>query len=371
MAVAEILAPQPGERVLDISAAPGGKTTHIAALMNNQGLLVSNEIHPQRVWELAGNIERWGARHTVITQESPERLASHWGASFDRVLVDAPCSGEGMFRKSPAARRDWTPELVQGCALRQSEILNQASRLVRAGGWLVYSTCTFNPDENEAVIARFISTHPDFEICTIPTLPGFSPGRAEWITNIDPAPTLQHTVRIWPHHTHADGHFIALLQRTSDENLPGRAAWRIPTIDRQSMRLFEKFQHDFVASDWSQTEGKYYQTGSYLYLVPENVPDPGVLKLLHPGWWLGTMKKDRFEPSHALALGLRPEQSMNHLNLSASGAEIQAYFRGETLTAPGEDGWVLICVDGFSVGWGKRKFGVVKNAYPRGLRKNK
>lgn len=371
MAVAEILSPQPGERILDISAAPGGKSTHIITLMQNQGLLVSNEIHPQRVWELAGNLERWGAQNTVILRETPERLAIQLGAFFDRVLLDAPCSGEGMFRKSQAARRDWSPELVLGCALRQSEILHQASRLVRPGGWLVYSTCTFNPDEDEAVIAQFISLHPDFEISTVATKPGFSPGRADWLIGVEPNLALQRTVRLWPHLTLADGHFIALLHKEGDDSPAKRAVRRIPTIDRHSKQLFEAFQRDCLTSNWNPLGGTYYLAGSYLYLVQEDFPDSGSLKAIHPGWWLGTFKKDRFEPSHALALGLRPEHFNNLLNLTAGGAEILAYLRGEPLYAAGDDGWVLVCVDGFPTGWGKRKFGVVKNLYPRGLRRIK
>ena len=164
MAAAELLAPQPGERVLDLAAAPGGKTTHLAALMQDQGLLVANEIHPQRAWDLAENLERCGVRNAAILNETPARLAAHFGAFFDRVLLDAPCSGEGMFRKSPVARQEWKPGLVQSCALRQGEILTSAARLVRPGGWLAYTTCTFAPEENEAVIDRFLTTHPEFQL---------------------------------------------------------------------------------------------------------------------------------------------------------------------------------------------------------------
>jgi 16S rRNA C967 or C1407 C5-methylase (RsmB/RsmF family) len=150
MVVAEMLDPRPGERVLDLAAAPGGKATHIVSLMRNEGLLVANEIHGQRAWDLAENLERWGARNAVITNESPERLADRFAGFFDRVLLDAPCSGEGMFRRSEAARREWSPELVHGCALRQSHILAQAARMVRPGGRLVYSTCTFAPGRTRA-----------------------------------------------------------------------------------------------------------------------------------------------------------------------------------------------------------------------------
>ena len=167
MAAAEVLAPRPGEKVLDLSAAPGGKSTHLAALMGNQGLLVANEIHAQRAWDLAENLERCGVRIAAITNETPARLAEHFGAFFDRVLVDAPCSGEGMFRKSEAARREWQPEMPAACAARQSAILEEAARLLRPGGHLAYTTCTFAPEEDEAVIGHFLASHPDFTLLPI------------------------------------------------------------------------------------------------------------------------------------------------------------------------------------------------------------
>ena len=175
MAVAELLNPRPGEAVLDLCAAPGGKTTHLAALMGNQGVLVANETHPKRVWELAENLERWGTHNTIITNESPPRLAERLSGFFDKILVDAPCSGEGMFRKSEAARRDWSLEHTLHCAQRQLAILDSAAQMLKPGGLLAYSTCTFNPLENEATVARFLKSHPDFEILPSPPLYGLFP----------------------------------------------------------------------------------------------------------------------------------------------------------------------------------------------------
>jgi 16S rRNA C967 or C1407 C5-methylase (RsmB/RsmF family) len=181
MLVAEILAPEPGDRVLDLSAAPGGKATHIAALMQNQGLFVANEIHPQRVWDLAENLERSGARNTVITNEKPENLANYLGPYFDKVLVDAPCSGEGLFRKHPEARAEWNLKLIGSCSVRQASILQAAARLVRPGGVLVYSTCTFSPEENEGTLALFMDAHPEFEIIDHPRREYIDPGRPDWL----------------------------------------------------------------------------------------------------------------------------------------------------------------------------------------------
>jgi len=385
MSAPEILAPQPGERVLDLAAAPGGKSTHLAALMQGQGLLVANEIHPKRAWELAENLERWGATHTIILNETPDRLAEHFGAFFDRVLVDAPCSGEGMFRKSEAARRDWSPALVQGCAARQADILRQAARLVRPGGCLVYSTCTFNPQENEQVILRFVdgstypqdeSTHPQdqraqsqiskFEILEIEPRPGFDHGRPEWAPGAPPE--LRRTVRIWPHRSPGEGHFVALLKK-SETIAPSwtngvRPRWS--NLDKETYKLFTEFCR--AALKISFDPERLALVGSYLYRLPEGSPDLAGLKVVHPGWWLGTFKKDRFEPAHALALGLRADDAHQYLDFQAEDPQLAAYLRGETLTSQGEAGWLLVCVDGFPLGWGKRGRIEVKNFYPRGLR---
>ena len=231
MAVAELLNPRPGEAVLDLCAAPGGKTTHLAGLMDNQGLLVANETHPKRVWELAENLERWGARNTIITNESPARLAERLGGNFDKILVDAPCSGEGMFRKSESARRDWSPEQIVYCAQRQTAILDSAAQMLKPGGLLAYSTCTFNPLENEGALARFLKSHPDFEILPVDPLPGCAQGQPGWLPPEDSLPELAHTLRIWPHLASGEGHFVALLRRNSDQS--ARTGSLAQKFDRQ------------------------------------------------------------------------------------------------------------------------------------------
>lgn len=369
MAVAELLDPRPGERVLDLAAAPGGKATHIAALMRGQGLLVVNEIHPKRAWELAGNLERWGATNVVITNETPEQLADRWEGFFDRVLLDAPCSGEGMMRKSEAARVEWAPELVHGCALRQSAILAHAARLVRPGGWLAYSTCTFNSDENEGTVVRFLDAHPEFELVEPVRRPGFSPGRPDWVGRCrDVACNASTTVRLWPHLAPGEGHFVALLRKQGKHpETPAAGLWR-PTRLR---RPIEAAYHDFCAAHLTRApaDERLALIGSYLYALPPDLPDLTSLRFLHPGWWLGTIKGERFEPGHALALGLRPEDTRLSVSLPPDSKDLAAYLRGETFRDTGEDGWALICVDGFPIGWGKRVGGIVKSHYPRGLRR--
>ena len=366
MAAAELLAPQPGERVLDLAAAPGGKTTHLAALMAGEGLLVANEIHPQRAWDLAENLERCAVRNAAILNETPARLANHFGAYFDRVLLDAPCSGEGMFRKSPIARHEWKPGLPQACALRQGEILNQAARLVSPGGWLAYTTCTFAPEENEMVIDRFLNDHPSFELGGMPHHTGFEPAHPEWVGSPATHP-LERAVRLWPHYLNGEGHFIAMLHK---------AAGADQTASRPkpfSPRRPDKEAHQHFTTFWEQCmtcppPERLHLSGAYLYQLPPDLPALGSLNQLHPGWWLGAFKTGRFEPAHALALGLPASQAQRRCDFAPDDPQLLAYLRGSSLPIPGEAGWVLVTVAGYPLGWGKRSAGVIKNLYPRGLR---
>ena len=388
MAVAELLDPQPGERVLDLAAAPGGKATHIAAKMQGQGLLVANELHPKRAWELAGNLERWGAANVAITNETPERLVERFEDFFDRVLVDAPCSGEGMMRKGEAARVEWAPELVRGCALRQTTILEQAARLVRPGGRLVYSTCTFNPEENEGTVARFLDTHPEFALIEPSRRPGLSPGRPDWLdagvgAGLAPAhgaghpqgdaPTadsradLTHAVRLWPHLAPGEGHFIAVLRKHDGEPTATPRPWRPARLPRPVEAAYHAFCAEHLVAE--PAGERLALVGSYLYALTDGLPDLTGLRFLHPGWWLGTLMKDRFEPSHALALALPRESARRTVSLAPHDPALAAYLRGEGFRSAGEAGWVLLCVDGYPLGWGKRVAGILKSHYPRGLRR--
>jgi NOL1/NOP2/sun family putative RNA methylase len=368
-AVAELLSPQPGERVLDLSAAPGGKSTHIAALMQNKGLLVANDVHPKRVRDLAKNIERWGAQNVVITQAMPPQLVAHFGAFFDRVLVDAPCSGEGMFRKDPAARGEWQPKLVDSCAQRQDAILGDAAELVRPGGRLVYSTCTFAPEEDEGTLTRFLDTHADFELIAAPHFPGFDFGHPEWLTDADPALGLERTVRLWPHKAPGEGHFIALLRRLENAKVhPGSPApFPISNLPAETQRDFVEFAASTL--NWQPPQERLALLGSYVYLLPKDLPDLRGLSIIHWGWWLGTAKKNRFEPSHALAMGLQADDVRQTLPLTADDPELLRYLRGEVLPCAGLNGWVLVTVDGFPLGWGKRVQGRLKSHLPSWLRR--
>lgn len=361
MAPGVLLDPQPGERILDLTAAPGGKTTHIAARMKGTGLLVANEIKTKRVGHLAQNVERWGAANVLVTNETPERLADHFGAWFDRVVVDAPCSGEGMFRKDMGARQDWSPEMVQGCAVRQKNILRVAARLVRPGGVLLYSTCTFAPEENEGVLARFLTEHPDFSIDPLPLLPGFDHGHPEWI---DAPETLHGAVRLWPHLLEGDGHFVARLRR-----LPEAETAEIPLV---TLRPLPKSQQALLDAFTAETltinlpAERLLPRGDRLYLSPDILPETRGLRVLHPGVWLGTFKKGRFEPAHPLALWLRKQDAQNVCDLPANSDEVAAYLAGHWLPRKARPGWTLVCADGQPLGWGKQVADRLKNHYPRG-----
>jgi len=362
----QLLDPQPGERVLDLAAAPGGKATHIASLMRNEGLLVANEIHPKRVQVLAENLERWGVRNAVMVNETPDRLADRLEGFFDKVLVDAPCSGEGMFRKSAAARADWSLELVAGCARRQLAILDQAARLVRPGGLLVYCTCTFAPEENEGVVARFLRTHPEFELVEPPRRPGYAPGRPDWVADGESLPELRRTVRLWPHRGPGDGHFVALLARTGSGHPRTARLWQPHKVPGQARRLYETFCRESLTI--TPAQDRLSLVGAHLYQIPSGLPALQDLRVLRPGWLLGSITGNCFEPAHALAMSLAVDDVRRVIHLTADDPQVLAYLRGETLRVSGEDGWVMVAVDGYPLGWGKRVRGLVKNHYPRGLR---
>jgi NOL1/NOP2/sun family putative RNA methylase len=374
MAAAGLAGVQPGERILDLAAAPGGKSTHLAARLGQRGVLIANEIHPSRVWTLAENLERCGVRNAVITQETPERLAEHFGAFFDRVLVDAPCSGEGMFRKSAEARQAWSPDLVRGCALRQGDILSQAARLVRPGGTLVYSTCTFAPEENEGVVAAFLARQAAagrrFHLLPAPPEAGsLSPGQPDWGGVGAPA-ELAHAVRLWPQRQAGDGHFIARL-RLEDGPLPSMPRPAPASLPRSVAQAWQTFAADSLVSLDFLASHTLSLHGSYLYALPPGLPDLDGLRFIHPGWWLGAMHKDRLEPAHALALGLAASDARRVRRLEQ--AEVARYLGGESLPNSEEQrGWTLAVlptpVGLLPLGWLKASGGQLKNAYPKGLR---
>ncbi len=364
MSVVEFLEPKPGDMILDLCAAPGGKSTHIAAYMQGEGLLVSNEIHPSRVKALSENIERCGVTNALVTNETPERLAPRFPAFFDRILVDAPCSGEGMFRKLDEACEDWSGEKIEHCASMQADILEAAATMLKPGGILVYSTCTFSPEENEKTVARFLEKYPSFELEEIPFVAGMQPGRPDWASGEE---ILSRTIRLWPHQLKGEGHFVARLRKNDGPEALDRKSSKQAKVDKQAMKVFEEFCHSTLTFDW-EFSGEYLLFGEQLYAAPSEMPSIDKLKVTRPGWHLGTIKKSRFEPSHALALGLKKSQA-NHLAFSPKEESILRYLRGEALMVESAGkGWTLVCVDAFPIGWGKLSDGQLKNHYPKGLR---
>ena len=344
MAPVALLDPQPGEAICDLCAAPGGKTTQIAGRMQGEGFLLCNEINPKRSKILSRNIERMAVSNALVTNEHPENLAKKFPGFFDRVLVDAPCSGEGMFRKEEAAVTDWSQETVEMCARRQGEILSSAARLVKPGGRLVYSTCTFAPEENEQTIAAFLKSHGEFTPENL-TAPWFVPGE-------------NGSFRLWPHKLLGEGHFAAVLRKA-----PGDTQ----DISTQKGENMPKQWLDFAKSlDISLPEGKAVFFGDTLYWAPKAMPELKGLKVLRPGLELGLVKKDRFEPAHALALWLR--DCANAASFPPESTQIRDYVNGQVIPSD-KKGWCLVKAGPYSLGWGKGDGRVLKNHYPKGLRR--
>ncbi len=344
MAPVSLLDPQPGEKICDLCAAPGGKTTQIAGRMLGEGFLLCNEINPKRARVLSRNTERMAVANALVTNEHPQRLAERFPGFFDRVLIDAPCSGEGMFRKEEAAVTDWSQETVQMCARRQAEILHSGAQMVRPGGRLVYSTCTFAPEEDEGAVEQFLETHPEFALEAV---------EDHWFDCKTPG-----MYRMWPHKLLGEGHFAAVLRRAG-----GEETQIAPEKEEKLPKEWTAFAKDMGIK---LPRGKAVRFGTGLYWAPEEMPDMARLKVLRPGLELGECKKDRFEPAHALALWLKECKIVQ--DLPENGEEIRKYLHGDVIPTD-RKGWCLVTVGGYSVGWGKGDGRQLKNHYPKGLRR--
>lgn len=382
MSAAALLAPKPGMRVLDLCAAPGGKSTQLATYLGDSGLLVSNEINTQRSRILSQNIERMGIKNAIVTNEDSFVLASHFPSFFNAIQVDAPCSGEGMFRKLPEAVNEWSPQNVEICAARQKEILDNAATMLKAGGTIVYSTCTFSQEENENVIEYFLERHPDF--------------------------TLEEMERFWPHKVDGEGHFVAKLVRRGsvnefdadyevceencnkvedtglkadrktkkNKNNKNRKNETKPALTKENMKLLSEFLDETVSEDMAAwiKNARLVMFGEQLYRLPDMEVDIKGLKVQRAGLHIGEFKKQRFEPSHSLALALKQSDAQNVVKLTCDDPQTTGFFNGQSVmlsdgqAAECKKGWALVCVDGYPAGWGKVNGAQVKNHYPKGLR---
>jgi 16S rRNA C967 or C1407 C5-methylase (RsmB/RsmF family)/NOL1/NOP2/fmu family ribosome biogenesis protein len=333
ISVAEAVRPELGWRVADIAAAPGGKTTHLASLVGEGGVVVANEISRARLHVLHENVDRWGSPNVVTTQLSLAALASAVEEPFDAVVLDAPCTGEGLFRRDPKLVREWAPRAVAGAARRQAGLLDDAARIVRPGGVLVYSTCSFELEENEENVAGFLARH------------------AEW--------SLEDAVRLWPHEALGEGQFFARLRR-EDGATAATSHRRESRHDSAVLRAWRGF-----APELELPEERLVVREDSIFLAPERAAG---VPAARPGMPLGTAKPGRFEPAHALATSVFAPRLRSRVSWPADDPRLESYLRGETVRSAGEDGWVLVCYERWGLGWARRTGGVLKNFFPKSYR---
>lgn len=384
MAVAEAVRPQPGWSVVDLAAAPGGKTTHLNHLVGDGGLVAANDVVGSRLRPLHDNLNLWGARNVVTMSTALDEFDGP-GVVFDAAVLDAPCTGEGLFRRHPDSIREWSSDAVQGSAKRQARLLRDAARLVGPGGVLVYSTCTFSVEENEQRVADFLCDQPGWELESVAMAPGYAAG-----VTLPSAPTEQ-TVRLWPHRVAGEGQFFARLRRSGDEtdNAPdaesshgrfqrrrshrsgrpraGRTGAAGGVTEASVRRAWQEF--------WSRTapglhapDERVLVRDDRVFLLPERSPVLPLAGLARPGLPLGRSRPGRFEPHPALATALTESEVGQRVSWDRDATELAAYLRGETVPSDGPDGWVQVCFESWGLGWARRTKGVLKNMFPIHLR---
>lgn len=335
---------QGDERVLDLCAAPGSKATAIASKLDT-GLLLANEIHPTRAKALVENMERMGVSRAVVTNSDSKAIAKALPGYFDKVLVDSPCSGEGMFRKHPHILEEWTEELVALCTARSREVLENAAETLRPGGRLVYSTCTFNLEENEKTVLWFLERHPDFKIADT----GIQGGRSGFLG-------LEQAVRIFPADG-GEGHFVCALERQGEgprREAPTFKTEKHPEAQNALMELLRR-----------PPAGNLLCRGDYYFLADEDLPCPAGVRILRAGMQVLELKGKQWKPAHHLAMCLPKEAFWYAKELTLE--EARAYLLGQTVECE-EKGYGVVCTEGVPLGWIKSSGGVGKNHYPKGLR---
>ncbi len=360
---------RPGEAVLDLCAAPGGKATELGVKLGGEGVLVANDISASRAKALLKNIELFGIRNPFIVNEPPAKLANHFEEFFDKILLDAPCSGEGMFRKEPSVIKSYEANGVEFYAKLQKEILEPAVKMLKPGGKLLYSTCTFSPEEDEQSIDFILENFPEMKLIPIEEYEGFDTGHPEWASG---NAELEKCVRIWPHKMSGEGHFLAMLQKDGEEAV-GRELTYISKNSRGKVRKELEYFYEFAKKlDWEFDESRLELQGDRLFYMPQKLGKLKGMRFLRNGLYLGDCLNKRFEPSQALAMAIGRGEYADTISLPCDDIRVTKYLKGETITLNegeyGKNGWNLFCVDGFPLGWGKLNNGLLKNKYHSGWR---
>lgn len=367
MTPASRLPVKPGEKVLDLCAAPGGKATELGAELCGTGVLAANDISSSRAKGLLKNVEVFGIGNMLILSEEPGRLSGYFPGYFDKILIDAPCSGEGMFRKDRKMVRAWEEHGPEFFSSIQKSIIVQAADMLRPGGMMMYSTCTFDGRENEQTVEHLLKNRPEFEIMDMEPYEGFSPGHPE--LSETHCPELVRTVRIFPHHMKGEGHYLALLKKNGSA-----AAEKSAVPGKRNGTVLPSELAEFMENvSWKLEESRIDIRGERIYYMPEGLPDLRGVRFLRTGLLLGELKKKRFEPSQALAMHLKKDDYKETLDFSAGDERVSRYLKGETLdlddmVSDRSKGWYLVCVDGYPLGWGKLSRGTLKNKYLPGWR---
>ena len=348
MTPANVLPIEKGDIVLDACAAPGGKSLELASKLGDSGLLVSNDISVSRAYSLLKNLELGGHKNIYVMAEDISKLSKKFVKSFDKILIDAPCSGEGMLRKDPSIIKEWEDKGNEYYANLQKDIVKSAVSMLKDGGMMVYSTCTFDKSEDEDIVSYILSLDDDLKLERINEYEGFTRG-------ID----MDEAIRLYPHKLQGEGHFVALVKKDTPKTVTVKKK-HVSKIDSKEAEEFIKLiKRDF-------DDGYFEIINNNLYFIPEYDFEKKGLRILRSGLLMGEIKKHSFEPSMALALNLKMNEFKNVINLSVDDKRVISYLKGETISVPEtKDGWVLVCVDGYSLGFGKMQNGIMKNKYAK------
>lgn len=353
MLVSHFLNIQEDDYILDMCSAPGGKACQIASRLGSHGLLIANDIVPLRAKILSENIERFALQNTIVTQCDPKQLVNQLPEFFDKIVLDAPCSGEGMFRKSDDAIKTWSSQKIQECVHIQKNLIHQAMEMLKPGGQLIYSTCTYNQEENEKQVEYILSNY-DCHLIPLPKSHGMQPG-----INMDEA------VRLYPHHYQGEGHFIALIQKNGVPHQKKYKALK-PFISKSQLQLLNTFYQNYLNLS---IPPYLYANQEHIYAILPQFPELKGIRILRNGLYLGECKKNRFEPSHALALTLTQKDVKQFYQYHENDIEIQKYIHGESLPGTHQKGYGVIFVDDYPLSFYKESQGQAKNLYPKGLRR--